>query len=273
MDIQIIFVYCLCDELLKAMNHYEDPQCQLCDAEVMTIAVVAALYYRGNYAQACRFLGSHGYLNPLSRSRFSRRLNRIQHYFGTLFSLLAQSWKSSNSKQTYVVDTFPIPVCDNIRIRRCKLYQDEVYRGYQASKKRYFYGLKIHLLIAEAGEPVEFFLTPGCCSDTTGLAGFDFDLPEGAVIVGDKAYNFYLVEDLLADVGIQLKPIRKKKSKRCFPAWMRYWQTRLRKRVETAGSLLERLLPKSIHATTSTGFELKIVLFILAYGIHFLSPS
>jgi hypothetical protein len=32
--------------------------------------------------------------------------------------------------------------------------------------------------------------------------------------------------------------------------------------VETAGSLLERLLPKSIHAVTAEGFELKVALFV-----------
>lgn len=270
MDTQMILVYCLCDELLKALNHREDPQCQLGDAEVMTIAVVAALHYGGHYAQACRFLGSHGYLRPLSRSRFSRRLHRIQRYFGTLIALLAQAGKALNAEQTYVVDTFPVPVCDNIRIRRCKLYQGEAYRGFIASKKRYFYGLKVHLLIAATGAPIEFFLTPGSCSDTRGLLHFDFDLPPGAKVIGDKAYNLYGFEDLLAEVGIELKPIRKKNSQRAFEPWMRYWQACVRKRIETAVSLIEQVLPKSIHATTAAGFELKVVLFILACSIQLL---
>jgi hypothetical protein len=40
--------------------------------------------------------------------------------------------------------------------------------------------------------------------------------------------------------------------------------------VETTGSLLERLLPKSIHAVTARGFELKVALFVLAASIIFL---
>jgi hypothetical protein len=35
MDIQIIQVYCLCDDLLKAMQYQEDTQCQMSDTEVM----------------------------------------------------------------------------------------------------------------------------------------------------------------------------------------------------------------------------------------------
>jgi hypothetical protein len=41
-------------------------------------------------------------------------------------------------------------------------------------------------------------------------------------------------------------------------------QHHYRKIIETAGSLIEHLLPKHIHATNSTGFELKLILFVLA---------
>ena len=41
MDDSILAIYCLCDDLLKALRHQEDPQRQMRDAEVMTTAVVA----------------------------------------------------------------------------------------------------------------------------------------------------------------------------------------------------------------------------------------
>ncbi len=40
------------------------------------------------------------------------------------------------------------------------------------------------------------------------------------------------------------------------------------KMIETTGSLIERLLPKSIHAVTTVGFELKVSLFILAMSFN-----
>ena len=70
-------------------------------------------------------------------------------------------WKTLDAQGVYVIDSFPVAVCDNIRIRRAKLYRHETYRGYQASKRRYFYGLKIHLMVTSAGQPVECVLTPG----------------------------------------------------------------------------------------------------------------
>jgi hypothetical protein len=48
MDSQIVDVYGLCDDLWKALSHPEDRQCQMSDAEVMTIAIVACLFFRGN---------------------------------------------------------------------------------------------------------------------------------------------------------------------------------------------------------------------------------
>jgi hypothetical protein len=42
-----------------------------------------------------------------------------------------------------------------------------------------------------------------------------------------------------------------------------------RKRVETAGSLIAQLFPKSIHAVTSQGFELKVALFVIASSLNY----
>ena len=92
-------------------------------------------------------------------------------------------------------------MCDNYRIGRNRIYGHEKYRGYKASKRCNFSGLKLHLLTKKTGLPVEFLLSPA---------------------------------------------------------------------VETAGSLIERILPKSIHAVNAEGFELKVMLFVLGLSIDHL---
>ena len=52
MDTQIIVVFCLCVDMLKSLQHYEDAQCQMSDAEVMTTAIIAMLYFKGNFSLA-----------------------------------------------------------------------------------------------------------------------------------------------------------------------------------------------------------------------------
>lgn len=125
-------------------------------------------------------------------------------------------------------------------------------------------------MITETGNPVDFFLAPGAFSDTSALPLYSFHLPECFWVTGDKAYNDYTVEDVLREAGIELVPIRKKNSLRPVPPYFFYLQSSVRKIVETTGSLIERLLPKSIHAVSAKGFELKVALFVLACSINFL---
>jgi hypothetical protein len=158
MNNEIVAIYCLCDDILKAMNHRSDEQQQMSDAEVMTTAIVAAIYFCGNFEKARKQLSEPHYIpTMLSKSRLNRRLHRIEPTLLTVFEVLGQAWKQLNPDNVYSIDSFPIPICDNLRISRSKLYDGaEVYHGYQSSKKRYFYGVKIHLMSCLAfrvGEP------------------------------------------------------------------------------------------------------------------------
>jgi len=243
MDDKIVATFSLCDDLLKAMHHQEDSQCQMNDAEIMTTALIAALFFRGNHESARAMLKQYGYIpQMLSKSRFSRRLHHIKDIFIILFNFLAQIWKTFNTEAIYVIDSLPVAVCDNIRIRRAKIYSHEEFRGYQASKKRYFYGLKIHLMVTQNGQPVECFLTPGHFGDVDALKAYAYELPDGSMIYADKAYNDYEIEDLLKEIEhIHLLPLRKKNSKRALSPAVTFVQSYHRKRVETAGSLIEQL--------------------------------
>ncbi len=176
MDTTIILVYCLCDDLLKAQNHRDDVQCRLSDAEIMTSALVAALYFGGNQAKANCFLSEQHYIRcRLSNSRFCRRLQRVSQYYELLFGVLGNAFKLHNAEQIYVVDSMPVSVCDERRTNWCRIYKDNVYRGYIPSKRKYHYGLKVHLLVTCDGEPVEFILTPASYHDATCLSWFSFD--------------------------------------------------------------------------------------------------
>ncbi|HSO11931.1 MAG TPA: hypothetical protein VLT51_06115 [Anaerolineales bacterium] len=42
---------------------------------------------------------------------------------------LGETWKKLNEKSVYVIDSYPIAVCDNYRIKRSKIYRGEDFRG------------------------------------------------------------------------------------------------------------------------------------------------
>ncbi len=273
MDTAITAIYCLTDDFLKALGHREDAQSTMSDAEVITTALVAARYFGGNFESAREHLCRPDLIpRMLSRSQFNRRLHRLTALVVRLFEVLGRCWKGQSPGNDFLIDSFPVACCDDIRIRRSRLYPLEetggAFRGYTASKRRFFYGVKAHLLTTSEGRPVELVLTPGSHSDVRALDYFSYDLPEGATIYSDKAYNDYFVEDeLAAGQGVTLSPMRRKNSKRPVEQFVAFVQHYTRKAIETAGSLIERLLPKSIHAVTARGFELKVVLFVLACSI------
>jgi hypothetical protein len=88
MDDKIIATFCLCDDRLKAMHHQEDRQCQMNDADIMTTACIAALFFRGNHESARAMLQQYGYVPHMgSKSRFNRRLHRMKDILIILFNL------------------------------------------------------------------------------------------------------------------------------------------------------------------------------------------
>ena len=180
MDLTIVAVYTICDDFLIAQGHQEHPLAKMSDAEVMTTALVAARYFGSNQQTACATLKTLGYIpNMLGNSHYNRRLHQVSAKFQTLFEHFAEICKTENPNHIYGIDTYPVAVCDNIRISRSRLYQGEAWRGKIASKHRYFYGLKARLMVTEAGHIVEVLFTPGRCADVRGLRCYAFDLPPG----------------------------------------------------------------------------------------------
>lgn len=265
----IITIYCFFDELLKAAGHRDDPQTRLSTAQVMTIALVAAEFFTGNQQTALDFLASHGYIKPFSKSRFNRRLHQIpETLWQFALSVLAQIHQKANPERVHIVDTFPVPVCHNIRIRRCKLYQDQAFRGYCASKKQYYFGLKVSVIVTEAGEPVEFVLVPASTADVTALRSMDLNLPQGSTLFGDTGFLDIGFETALREeADLRLVVPRRKNMKEQLDGCLAYVCSVSRKRVETTFSQLSERLARSVHAVTPRGFELKILLTVLAFSL------
>lgn len=272
MELQIVAFYFFADELLKASHLYDDLQSKMTNAEIITATLTAAQFFYGNQRTAANFLKTHHYIpNFLSESRFNRRLHRIPHViWEKLFSTLSEYFKRNHDSNAYIVDSFPVPVCDNIRIFRAKIFSGKCYRGYIANKKRYFFGLRVHLIVTTNQEPIECIFTPGAENDISAFKRFALNLPSGAVVYGDKAYNSYEYEDFLKENEIHLVAERKENSKRPLDGCLKFLQNHWRKRIETAFSRITSIFPKHIHAVTGKGFELKVFSFILAYSLHLL---
>ena len=262
-------IYCFIDDLLKSLEHREDVRAEVTDAEVITIALVAMIYFGGNFERSRLVLHELGLIRRLlSRSRLNRRLHRLSDLIGLVFHQFGSVIKDLNWESRYLLDSFPVAVCDNIRIKRCRLVRNENYRGYLASKRRYFYGVKVQVITTADGIPVEFCVLPGKFADLEGLAHLALEFPPEAHLIADSAYTNYEWEDyLLEEERINLLVQRKNNTRRGIEPSMEDYKTIFRKRIETAFGDLMKMFPKKIHVTSFKGFVLKISLFLFAFQI------
>jgi len=153
----------------------------------------------------------------LSSSRFNRRLHALSELAEYCLRLLGWVFKQANVRQRYILDTFPVKICHNIRhkvrINRSRLVSAEEYRGKNASKREYFYGYKVALLISEQGLPVELAFIPGSYSDHSALARLD--LPKGSIVWQDSGFTDYEWEEFYrTEEQIEFATERKKNSLR-----------------------------------------------------------
>ncbi|WP_233493243.1 MULTISPECIES: transposase [unclassified Meiothermus] len=197
-------------------------------------------------------------------------------YLLALLPLLARVWKELRQAQGYALDTFPIPTCENIRAPRSRLTPGRVYRGFVLSRRVYFHGFKLHLLVDDGLFVHEVALTPGSFHDLSSL-----QVEAGKPLYLDRGYESYVWEDVLREAtGVEVMPIRKRRcsfrrkpwSKRYVP-WLQYLAIVGRREVETVGGMLNNLFPRRIHAVTQEGFVLKFLSFVLAHNIRLITEK
>lgn len=269
MNEQAITIYCFIDDFFKKIGRRTDAHCKINDAELLTTALLSARYFHGNLCSAMLYMKQHQGVNMIDKSGFIRRLHSLRAGLHELFHSLAFTLKELNTSCRYLIDSFPVAVCDNIRIANCKLLQGEAYRGKCVSKRRYFYGFRVQVITTEDGLPVEFFINAGSFVDITAFQSMNICLPEDSELYADAAYTDYELEDLYHNMeNINLMVCRKSNATRKDEPWQRFLKDHYRKRIETTFSGLTNLFGKKIHAVTPQGFILKVELFIFAYTLE-----
>ena len=264
---KVIALYCIVDDILKAMRHHEDKRVRVSDSEVITTAFVAVLYFGGHLDHTRHFMQMQGYVpQMLDKSRFCRRLHRLSDFLLTLFEVLGKQLKDLAGAATYRLDSFPVAVCDNIRISRCKILQGEVFRGKHVAMRRFFYGVRVQVLTLN-GIPVEFCMVPGSEHDSQSLGKLPFDVAPESTIYMDAGYTDYSSEDDLFEAeSINARVQRKSNTTRKDEPYVRFLKDYMRKAIETDFSQIKAKMLRCIHAVTKEGFLLKVALFVIAFS-------
>ena len=56
---KVIGIYCLVDDILKGIDHYEHKERQVSDSKIITTAIVSAPYFKGNQCNAINYMRTH----------------------------------------------------------------------------------------------------------------------------------------------------------------------------------------------------------------------
>jgi hypothetical protein len=151
-DTYLIKLFCIIDDSLKQLSLKDDIRSKFSNSEVVFVGIIAARFFSGNLRMAFSFLFFHKYLTfHISESRLNRRIRRLDCW-DKLLQVLAKN------DAHYVVDSFPISSCRLSREQNARLFQGKQYKGYNASHKTFFHGLKVHLIVNKVGVPFKLLL-------------------------------------------------------------------------------------------------------------------
>ena len=109
----IVTGYVVIDDVLKGLGQQSHVLAKMSDAEVLWVAIVAALYFQNHHERALFVLCKMGYLGRgLSISRFNRRLHQLARWLPGILAILSSLFQAD---EVFVVDSLPVPVCKRVR--------------------------------------------------------------------------------------------------------------------------------------------------------------
>jgi len=272
MNEQAIAIFCICDEVVKSYGSHENLTCKMTTAEVMAFAIISGLHYRADYRTTRLVVSVLKYFPKiLSHSQLVRRIHAIPEQMWWMIFYVLKMYLCKSQSEYFIVDSFPVKAYENHKSFRAKIFRGKEFHGYTASKKQYFFGIKVHMIVDANGIPIEFCFTPGSTSDIAGLKMLPCELPKGSFLFADRAYNTYSLEDDLREMAeFVLVPRRKKNMTRQHSRSLEFILVHTRNRIETVFSAIVSKMPRHIRARTERGFCLKVTFFIISYLFNIL---
>jgi hypothetical protein len=180
----------------------------LCDSELMTILIhfhqSGSRDFKGYYLHHVQRHLQAEFPHWVSYPRFISLLPRVL----VLLWTYALSRCEACSGISFI-DSTPLRVCHNRRMRRHKVFAGVAQRG--QSSMGWFFGLKLHLVVSECGAVLAFALTPGNVDDRKPVPYLARQL--FGKLFGDKGYLSQPLFEQLFQQGLTLITNRKAKMK------------------------------------------------------------
>ena len=170
------------------------------------------------------------------------------------------------------VDSTPISVCKNKRIRRNKVFKDTATRG--KSTIGYFFGFKLHLIINDKGEILNFVITQGHVDDKEPLKNERFIEAIKGKLYGDKGYISKELTNILFVDGLHLITSIRNNMKNCLMELKDKILLRKRSVIETVNDELKNMCQVEHSRHRSFGnFITNMLSGLIAYSFFPKKPA
>ena len=170
------------------------------------------------------------------------------------------------------VDSTPIRVCNNKRIKRNKVFKDIAQVG--KSTMGWFYGFKLHIVINDRGEILNFAITQANVDDREPLKNESFLRAVFGKLFADKGYISEKLTQILFVNDIHLITNIRNNMKNCLMTMNDKITLRKRSVIETVNDELKNIcqLEHSRHRSFNN-FIVNIVAGLIAYDFLPKKPS
>ena len=68
-------------------------------------------------------------VKKIDYSRFIRKIRDLEKVMENIFLVIGEIFKKAENLKVYSIDSFPVQLCDITREKRCRLWNDEKFKG------------------------------------------------------------------------------------------------------------------------------------------------
>ena len=245
------------------------PKPKMSQSEIMTIVI---LFHQSGFRNFKHYYTS--YVAKYLSQEFPKLLsyNRFLELMQEVILPLTAYLRSRFGKNTGIsfIDSTPIVVCHNRRIKRNKVFKDLAARG--KNGMGWFYGFKLHLIVNDLGELLAVYLTPGNTDDGKPVK----DMTQGMFgkIFADKGYISKELFTSLFERNLELITYVRKNMKNSLMKIQDSLLLRKRFIIETINDQLKNIsqIEHSRHRKP-VNFAVNLIAGLIAYTFQEKKPS
>jgi hypothetical protein len=283
---KITEIFCIADDFCKEFEqelkkhqirdndgkHHRNRKFAMSDAEIITVMIC---FHYGSFRNLKHFylyyVAKHlqnEFPDLLSYNRFVELERKVMLHFALFLKLIC----FGECTGITFIDSTKMAVCKNKRIKRNRVFKDVAAVG--KSTMGWFYGFKLHLVINDKGELLNFCITPANVDDRNWDVIQPLCKQLFGKMYGDKGYISAALTQLLFDDGLHLVTGIKSNMKNRLMTMRDKIMLRKRSVIETINDELKNIcdIEHSRHRSTAN-FLINLFAGLAAYSFFEKKPA